>query len=362
MAAKKKKSKAKGESPNDDAIEQTVHVAVQPPAVESHAPILAKPRKKNRNVSSESDSWTLISNAEPTFGEEVKKLTPSCDKGLHGADGGESHPPVLSKARKQNKFHNDSPVDLEEKFDELPLVSAGNSNNGSGQVETTNTPVDTVEPGEARKENGNRGAVKGHSKPTEWFNPARKEALEAVSDFKIRILERAAKQALLNDTRFTPSPYPDDLCLYDKPSNTPEDTAMLKLKQGFDAAIMERDPSLTPEKDSIPLNIAKRAAMYVCGLLRAHDGQFRCAIDGLRDPPGKGQEPQAPWGADTWEERLLDSDRDWLLGKKVEEMEDEKARMHVGDVMEFIFKYKVWGQMVEDECAEMGVEVFPRLN
>ncbi|PPJ60227.1 hypothetical protein CBER1_08840 [Cercospora berteroae] len=362
MAAKKgKKTKPKSSSPIDTQAGATA-LSVQPPptsvVTEEHAPILSKPRKKKKKQRQD-DSSNHTETSSDTGPVTATSVDGTCSELIDlqsNAGSDQALSLVQSKATEGTESSDTSPIDREEENRRHWGIEEAGARDTT-KTSATTSPIDLGPLGQPK----NSGAVKGSGKQTEWFNPARQEALEAVSDFKTRILERAAKQAR-NDTRFKPSPYPNDLYLYDKPSNSPEDNAMLKLKRGFDAAVIELDSSQIPEKSSIPLNIAKRAAMYVCGLLKSHDGQFRCAIDSLRGSVEKGQPAIAPWLADMWDERLLDSDRDWLLGEKIDEMDEEKARSHIGNMMEFIMKYKLWGQMVETECEDIGVAVYPRLN
>ncbi|KAM3425450.1 hypothetical protein BST61_g7396 [Cercospora zeina] len=364
MAAKKsKKSKTKGGAPVEPQAGATA-LPVQPPptsvVTEEHAPILSKPRKKKKKQTRDHSTNHTATSSDSGFvtdgnaGSTCNDLADS----RSNASSEQSLPSIRSKATGATESSDDSPIDREEENKRHWAIGGPVSCDSTNEEpEVTGSPANLDHLSQPKTS----GAVKGSGKQTEWFNPARKEALDAVSDFKTRILERAAKQAR-NDTRFTPSPYPNDLYLYDKPDNSPEDTAMLQVKRGIDAAVLELDPSLIPDKNSIPLNIAKRAAMYVCGLLKSHDGQFRCAIDSLRGPVEEGQPALAPWVADMWEERLVDSDRDWLLGKKIDDMDNEKARIHIGNMMEFIMKYKLWGQMAERECEGVGVGMYPRLN
>lgn len=359
MAAKKKKTtRANGVHPVDGKP-ASAHLPVQSPvnaavSTETHTPILAKPRKKKNKFSNPQSAD--CDGIQPSSHGVDAVVT---DKLRETTDAEHKAPFVLAEAKVPDELSRSSPTSL------------GTENDrhwGSHDVDRDETRVS--QPGATGADVdlsfldrvGNTSALKGgRGQPHARINPARQEALEAVSDFKSRVLQRAAKKAL-NDTPFTRSLYPNDLYLYNKPGNTPEDAAMLNLKRRFDAAIIELDPGLAPATAEIPLPIAKRTAMYICGLLQSHDCQFRCTMDGLRAPIAAGKQSLAPWVADTWEERLADSDRDWLVSKKIEDMDNDKARKHVGDCMDFIMKYKLWGRMVEAECAELGIQLFPRLN
>ena len=357
---KKNKSNSVALETDSNAFSDSVHtvetdsLAVQPPrdvtiVTDGHAPVLAKPRKKKKSK---------FSNSEPE--DVVQLLIDAVDHSgcSHGTEGSDETPFVEADPGSPEEA---SPTQSENDR-QWGFQVTSNDEAEKSPLEVSDAPVNLSFLNRAGKDGaGSKAEGEGGGKQFGYINIARQEALEAVSDFKTRILERAAKKAL-NDTPFIPSPYPYDLYLYENPDNTPEDNAMLSLKRRYDSAIMELDSSLAPVRDEIPLDIAKRVAIYVSGLVQSHDGQFRCALQGLRDPAGKGQPPLAPWIADTWEERLLDSDRDWLLGKKIDDMTNEKARRHACDCADFILKYKLWGHMVEAECAEMGVQIFPRLN